>query len=135
MSMGRCYRAAGEEKAGTVNDKAEFEVIGIVQRAVHGPKVSRLNIKAQLARDAYVDVVSFTPLRNVERRYRVKVLGHISAEKAGQKESGKNGQLYDKWLTMLVADQVEVLDDGQSKVPGTDPEPRARPRVDDDIPF
>lgn len=113
-----------------MNDKNEFEVIGIVQRVVHGPKATRMNIKTRLQKDSYIDVVSFTPLRNVDRNYRVKVIGHIGAEKSNQKEEGKGGKLYDKWLTMLVVDQVEVLDDGQRSVPGSDTK-----TDNDDIPF
>lgn len=117
-----------------MDDEASIRVIGTVQRVFNGAKVTKVNIKCNLTRQTFVDVTAFEVIRKLKQGDKVVVVGHISAEKSGQQEvNPKTGRSYEKWIPLLVVDDVEVLDSAQRPMPGTARSPS--PHSNDDVPF
>lgn len=111
---------SGIAEARTDRDGALLDIVGSVQRVFRGPKATRLAIKCETSpRLTFVDVVCFHRPPDIERGDRIHVSGRISSEKSGQKEIGKNGREYDKWVPMLIGEAVELLGEAQARIPGT----------------
>lgn len=86
-----------------------------------------------------VDVMCFHRPPPLEKGDRIHVVGRISSQKSGQKEIGKNGREYDKWVPLLIGETIELLGEAQRRIPGTGTRAandNARAQNDiDDIPF
>lgn len=114
-----------------MGDEASLTIEGTVQRSFEGPKVTKVSIKCNLERTTYVDIVAFKRLKKLSKGDRVRVTGHIGSEKSGQEANPKTGVVYDKWIPMLIADEVMVLEPGQREIPNT----RVQHPPGDDVPF
>ncbi len=128
----------------SLNEGAEFDIRGTVQRVGRGPKATFYSLKCDTgARTMFVDVVFlYRPSLEIQPGDRVHISGNISAEKSQQKEIGKNGREYDKWYPRLIGEKIELLSAAQARIAGTGSrnEPAndnsfIKTEIDDDLPF
>jgi hypothetical protein len=118
-----------------MQEQARFEIIGTVTRinVARSGKVTHIAMRVSAARDQFTDVTAFYAVGGVNPRDRIKVTGHIGSKKIeGAKRVGANGREYDVWVADLIAENVEVVEEGQQSIPGAAAVP---PGSTDDIPF